>query len=382
MNPLAIQSSLPKLLLIGEFSSLNGGERSMLAIIPFLRSRWSLSAAVPIDGEFATALRDSGVEIVEFNLKNVSGERLSLTEIRESLCKTIEAVSPQTIHAISLSTSRIAGPVAKQLRIPCLGHLRDILKLSKQVIADLNQNCRLLAVSQATADWHIRQGLNETRVNVLWNGVDLDHFRPRISTGSLNRELGIDAGDSVVLTIGQIGMRKGLETLLSSAEIICHETTDVHFVIAGQRFSEKDEAVKYESDLHERSQKGSLTGRVHFLGYRPDVVPLLNEATLLLHTARQEPLGRVLLEAAASGLPVVATNVGGTVEIFPAENEAAFVVAVDDPEKTSQAVLRLLREPLLRKSMQQNGRRRMENFFSAQQCANGVLEHYDAIRTL
>ena len=60
-----------------------------------------------------------------------------------------------------------------------------------------------------------------------------------------------------------------------------------------------------------------LAGRVHFLGNRHDVAQLLSECTALVHAARQEPLGRVLLEAAACGTAVVATDVGGTREIFP-----------------------------------------------------------------
>ena len=72
---------------------------------------------------------------------------------------------------------------------------------------------------------------------------------------------------------------------------------------------------------------------------------LLNELTLLGHAARQEPLGRVLLEAAAAGVAVVATDVGGTREIFPTEADAARLVPPDDAATLAAAMLELLGKP-------------------------------------
>ena len=110
-------------------------------------------------------------------------------------------------------------------------------------------------------------------------------------------------------------------------------------MIVGQRYSQKQEALEYERQVHAAADSGPLRGRVHFLGVRNDVDRLLNEFTLLAHPARQEPLGRVLLEAAAAGVPVVATDVGGTREIFPAETASACLVPPDDPAALAAAIV-------------------------------------------
>ena len=91
----------------------------------------------------------------------------------------------------------------------------------------------------------------------------------------------------------------------------------MHWLIVGERTSNKDESRNFESGLRSTAAQPPLAGRVHFLGSIADVPRLMTECVLLVHAARQEPLGRVLLEAAASGLAVVATDVGGTREIFP-----------------------------------------------------------------
>jgi glycosyltransferase involved in cell wall biosynthesis len=103
---------------------------------------------------------------------------------------------------------------------------------------------------------------------------------------------------------------------------------------------------------------------------------LLNEFTLLAHPARQEPLGRVLLEAAAAGLPVVATDVGGTREIFPPETGSACLVPPDDPAALAAAIGRVLKDADRRAAIGRSARLRAEQAFDANRAAEGLARHY------
>jgi glycosyltransferase involved in cell wall biosynthesis len=100
---------------------------------------------------------------------------------------------------------------------------------------------------------------------------------------------------------------------------------------------------------------------------------------LLLHTARQEPLGRVLLEAAASGLPVVATDVGGTPEIFPADAHGAMLVRPGDVPAVVEAVAHLLSDEQLRQAVGRAARARAEAVFDVQAAAGRVITEYYAV---
>ena len=84
--------------------------------------------------------------------------------------------------------------------------------------------------------------------------------------GYLHRELGLPPESLLVGTIGQIGLRKGHDVLLRAAAAIAGRLPNVHYLIVGQRHSEKDESRQFERDLHEASS-GPLAGRVHFLGF-------------------------------------------------------------------------------------------------------------------
>jgi len=112
---------------------------------------------------------------------------------------------------------------------------------------------------------------------------------------------------------------------------------------------------------------------------RDDVDRLLEELTLLVHPARQEPLGRVLLEAAACGVAVVATDVGGTREIFPEGAGAARLVPPDDPAAMAAAMEEVLRDAQLRSLMGAAARRRAEEACAIRQSVSGLVRHYRAV---
>ena len=130
------------------------------------------------------------------------------------------------------------------------------------------------------------------------------------------------------------------------------------------------------------AQEPPLAGRVHFLGTRNDVPQLLPECALLVHAARQEPLGRVLLEAAACGLAVVATDVGGTREIFPTEADGAVLVPADDPVAIADAVTALLGDDARRAALGRAGRRRAEAAFDVHSAAARLIDLYQSVLDL
>jgi len=364
-------------LIVCEYASLNGGERSLLSVIDGVRSAgFDLCIAAPPTGPLAKTLVDRPVPHVPLSLHDDCGTRLSLDECRRRVNAAIVEARPDLLHANSLSMSRLTGPIAAELGVPSIGHLRDILKVSSTVIADMNQHRRVLAVSKATRDWFVAAGLDGSRTHVLFNGVDLDRFRPRPSTGYLHQALGLPRHVPLVGAIGQIGMRKGLDVLVEAARHIVATVPDAHFLVVGQRYSQKQEAVDYERELLEATSTAPLTGHFSFLGVREDVPRLLNELTVLCHAARQEPLGRVLLEAAASGTPVVATDVGGTREIFPHASSAAELVPVDDPISLTVAITSLLKDVHRREQLCRFARLRAEKGLDARVAASNLAAHY------
>ncbi|MFT5525703.1 MAG: glycosyltransferase involved in cell wall biosynthesis [Pirellulaceae bacterium] len=378
-----------------EYPTINGGENSLLAMAEQLSQLGvQFQAAGPPTGPLADRLQQQGIPILPLDLIDAAGSRHELGECRRRIDALLANASYDVVHSNSLSMSRIVGPVVRQRDVPSLGHIRDIVNISRRATTDVDLNCRVLSVSEATREHHCRAGLTPEKTFVLYNGVDLDKFQPRPPSFVLHRELGIPDTCPIVVSIGQVVLRKGLDTLLSAAfDVAAHfaahfaapqaRTGDCqpHFVHVGARYSVKQEAIEHELELRRLSESDELSGRFHFLGARSDVRQILADSTLLVHTAKQEPLGRVLLEAAACGLPIIATAVGGTCEILPTAESGA-VVPVNEPAAVAREIVELLEDRTRRESMGAAARIVAEQNFDVRMRASELLGHYKAVANI
>ena len=351
-----------------------------------------------------------GIDVHPWSVRGADQTRKTAQQISSELGELIANVAPAILHFNSLSTSRIGGPIARELAIPSLGYIRDIMKLSKKAISDLNQIDRIIAVSNATRQWHVDQGLDPARTFTVYNGVDNELFgplttdQPRPSDDhDIHSELSIPPQAPVLIFVGQLGMRKGVDILIESFFQVAAQT-EAHLLIIGQRHSQKIEAIQYHQKLVAAVDSSAYRQRVHWLGRRTDVADIMARATMLIHPARQEPLGRVLLESAASGLPIVTTNVGGSAEILcddagandanlsrllvelPAlpENE------VPNPDnrnvlnqqlsvRMSERILELLRATNELTQIGKQLRLRAIDNFSIERCASQIDSHYKSL---
>lgn len=378
----------PKILLLFEYSTLNGGENSMLAVIERLRHRASGSvnseagfdfhALVPDSGPLLLELQRLDVPTTTFCQRDAQGQKRPREELLAELRQVVDRIAPDLMHANSLSMGRLTGALGHEFHCVRTGHLRDIIRLSKAAVRDLNQNDRLIAVSQATADAHLDQGFDKHRVEVVYNGVDCERFRPRERTDFWHNEFGATHASNpkrfVALTVGQIGLRKGLDTLTEAA-VELGADRGIDFVLVGERFSQKDESIEFDRQIDHRFAEAGLSHRLHRLGYRTDVARLMNESHVLVHAAKQEPFGRVLLEAAASGLPIVATDVGGTREML-ADDESASLVPPQDPTAMVNAIRRIRNDSTLSQRLSTSARQDVSQRFNIDAAAKCLAESW------
>lgn len=358
-------------LLISEYGALNGGEFSFLAALPKLQAAgFEFTAALPQDSDFASLLKNNGVQIEHFSFREDEIRKPQET-IREQLSELIEQLDPDIVHANSLAAARILGPVTSKTKVVGLGYLRDIIKLSRKAIEDVSMLDRIVAVSQATADFHIAAGMPSEKIEVIHNGVDLQRFRP----AWIDSEFVRSNESRICLCIGQIGMRKGLELSLQMLAKAFEQVPDSELWIVGERHSQKLEAIEYEQKLHAYAKENFANGSVKWLGRRTDIPDLMRQADVLVHAAKQEPLGRVLLESAASGLPIVTTNVGGTPEIMRGLGDE-LMFAPDDFDLAVPIVVELLTDNDRRLEISKALRKIAELHFSADRAGDDLVRCY------
>lgn len=354
----------------------------MLAALDWMRQNNSPFEFVAIgaaSGRLSDALRERQIKVAPWSTFDDSGQRLPPELIERSLVEVVSRIQPDLLHANSLSMGRLTGRSSPKLRIPVVAHLRDIIKLSATAVMELNGNQQLIVVSKATRDFHLSQGVDASRMRVVYNGVNLDQFSPRPTTGRLRAELKLSSRDNsslnpparLIMNIGQIGLRKGQNVLVAAAGQIVERIPAAHFVFVGERNSNKQESIEFERRIQEDFKARGLADRLHLLGYRYDIAELLNDADVLVHTALQEPLGRVLLEGLATGIPMVATDVGGTREIID-DQATGLLIPPNEPTALADAVTRVLADAELSKRLRSAARIKSESQFSIELSAKSL----------
>ena len=385
--------------LLFEYPTVNGGENSMLATVRYLRDVESagveLHALAPADGDLAKRFDEAGIARTSFEVFQ-NGTRRDRSELAAEIASHAQQLKLDVLHANSLSMGRLLGAASGQLPCPTSAHLRDILKLSGAAVRDLNRNARLIAVSEATRRFHIEQELDAERAVTIHNGIDAEEFVRRglpefeVDSASarefvrqeVRSEFGIPDDSFVFLSVGQIGLRKGLDTLAEAAVLLAAEmagSNPVHVLLVGARFSTKMESVEFEQQVLRRF--GDVAPRLilHPTGYREDVSRLMLGADALVHAARQEPLGRVLLEAGAVRLPVIATDVGGTREIFE-DDRSAILVSPGQPTDLCQSMKRVVEDAALRSRLGLQGEATVRSRFEIARAAEALAEVWEELR--
>ena len=298
-------------------------------------SGWDVVLLAPPNGPLPAAARELGVEVVDWSIRE-DGHKPPPEWAVVSLREAADRVGADLLHANSLSLARLTGRLAREDDRPATGHLRDMMRLSGAARRDLSANRRLIAVSPAVQAYHEAEGV--TGITVVPNGIaPIERKRP---PGWLRAELGLPSDVPLIATVGQIGLRKGHDVASAALRFLMRSSDgrlpSFVWLVVGERFSQKAESVAYEEQLGV-----GLGDAIRRLGWRDDVPELLAECTMLLHPARQEPFGRVLLEAREVGLPIVACDVGGNRFAAP----GATLVPVDDAAAMAAAISEMLATP-------------------------------------
>jgi glycosyltransferase involved in cell wall biosynthesis len=302
-----------KVLLLDQFSELGGAQRMLLDLLPALDARgWQPRLGLPGAGPLCSRARDLGFEVSPIDCgPYASGEKSGADFWRFAaelprLAKQIRALTAQfEPDLMYINGPRLLPAVAwARLEGPVLFHAHSEIsqglarRLAGHSLARLN--ARVVAVSNTVAEaW---RPFATSGVSVVYNGV------AGPPSGALRpKRAGLRIG-----CIGRIAPEKGQKEFLSAAEEIHRAIPDADFVICGAPLFDDRAAISYATQIREAA--AGLP--VEFTGWVPDAYPVMQSLDLLLVTSVwSEPNPRVILEAFAAGLPLIAFRAGGIPEI-------------------------------------------------------------------
>lgn len=226
---------------------------------------------------------------------------------------------------------------------------------------------RVITISHAIRDSLVSAGVPDAKIRVVRSAVPRPDPVTQWSREHLLSEFGLPADAMVLGMAAQFIPRKGHDVLLDALPGILERFPRARVLLFGKG--------ALEADIRRQAQSAGLTDAVRFPGFRSDLTHFLGCLDVLVHPARDEGLGIILLESCAAGVPVVATPVGGIPEIVR-DRVNGLLVPVGDADALADAVNQLLQAKDLRTRLGRAGREIVEREFSVDQMVEGNLAVY------
>ncbi|MGH7411768.1 MAG: glycosyltransferase family 4 protein [Candidatus Methylomirabilis sp.] len=226
---------------------------------------------------------------------------------------------------------------------------------------------KLIVVSNVTKAKGLQEKIGTPEQFVtIYSGIEPKEFTcPAFDPEKKRRELGIPSGVPVIGTIGRLSPQKAPGDLLAAARKVVDAIPEARFVIVG------DGPLRRQVEQSIRAM--GFGESIVLTGIREDVTELMTLFDIFVLASRWEGLPRVIPQAMAAGKPVVCTNVDGNSEAVT-DGVNGFVVPPRDPEALCNAILTLLRNPSLIKTMGQEGRKGAAIF-----CASVMVEAIEVL---
>jgi glycosyltransferase involved in cell wall biosynthesis len=217
--------------------------------------------------------------------------------------------------------------------------------------------------------------LNKEKVSLIINGIDTSLFNKSIDIINQKRILGFPVNVPLIGAIGNIKPVKGYDILLNAAVNVHKELPNAYFIIIGGVRQQYQNCMKYLKAL---AVGKNILNKVFFIGERNDVEKLLPILDVYVLPSRSEGTSIAMLEAMASGRPIVATKVGGTVDIIE-NNKTGLLVPPEDPASLAKAIMQLLKNQSLAKMLGEQAQLMAEKEFSVGSMIEKYLALYDEV---
>jgi glycosyltransferase involved in cell wall biosynthesis len=332
------------------------------------------------DKKFITKDMDVGFEIKRFH----APFEISEIPVMQGLGKTLMSDKLDLIHAHEFFQfcSLTACRVAQKRRIPFIltQHGYGGLPLKKSIWLPfvlykktfggyvLQKADMIITLTQAAKRALVSDGISEKKIVVIPTGVQTDLYKP--SNPSLFPDYGISDEEKVILFVGRLVENKGVHILLRAFYAVQKKVIDVRLVIVG--------GGNLEGYLHSLAQRLGIEKKVLFLGKIPqEKMPYIYSGAdvFVLPTLYSEPFGIAAIEALSSGIPVIASNIGGLKEIV-CNNEVGYLVNPGDSIMLEKFLIRLLLNDNERNRLARNARQKALEKFCWEKIGRKVSELY------
>lgn len=327
-------------------------------------------------------IRSVGLRLIPFEMVRRGRNPFVETSHILRLARIYRTVEPDIVHHVGLKPifyGTVAARISKRPKvINAMGGLGYVFvsgdhrnkwlrKIARRVFISIaaEQRSRLILQTRHDRDQLCRLGMSPERIRVIAGaGVDIGEFKASVEP----------VGVPIVLMASRLLWDKGVGEFVQAANALRARGTRARFVVVGSPDPDNPGAIPIEQ-LEAWQQQGSI----EWLGERNDMPAVFSACSLFcLPTVYGEGVPKVLLEAAASGRPIVATDLPGCLEVVR-QSENGLLVPQKDPAALADAIDYLLKNPEVRRRMGAAGRAIAENEFTADRVIQETFAVYEEL---
>ncbi len=365
-------------------AEMYGADKVMLDLIKGLdKEIYNPYVILPTEGVLVDKLKEAGVDVEVipypimrrkyFNPKGIFQYFCGLIKYSNIIAKLAKQKGINVVHTNTAATLEGCF-VRHKLRIPQLWSIHEIIvspKFMYKFTSKIISKCADITITDSGA---VKSHLNATgyfvddAIKVIYNGVDSTHFSPNSECDYLYDEWGIPRSAKIIGMMGRVNSWKGQGDFLEAANILMKKHQDLYTVFVGAAFEGEEWR---EKELAEKIEKSPYKDRIINKGYRTDSKGIYQLFDIfVLPSTNPDPLPTVVLEAMATGKPVVGYRHGGVCEMVKEDYNGLFA-NVCNPSDLASKINVLLEDDQLRMQMGENSRKRLvEDFSMASYLAN------------
>ena len=360
-----------KVLHATKVQGIGGAEQHLLVLLPALRERGIDARFLSLDAggdaaRFHRALDERSVPWQRVPCGHDVSPRLAASFIRAAHGQHPDLLHTHMVHADVYGS---IAALALRTRFVSTRHNDDRYLLGPFRHVDrafMSGAGRIIAISDAVRDFHIRAGLPAAKIETIRYGLDELPTAPSELTPA---EAGIPPGAPLVLAVGRLIEQKDHATLLEAFARVRRDHGEARLAILG--WGRLEGAIKAQVRALDLDDAVVVPGRIEPSAW-------LARAQIFAHTSRWEGFGIVLLEAMLAGLPVVATHVSAIPEIV-LDGTTGLLAPAGDAEAVAARLSDLLADPSRARTLGEAGRRRAHDEFSVARMTERTIAVYEGI---
>ncbi|KWX73022.1 glycosyl transferase [Paenibacillus riograndensis] len=374
-----------KVAYIDHTAKWSGGEVALFNILTNISNQIEPLVILAEEGALAERLREKGIDVrvipLDESIRNrgrntvnlgAPAAALGLLAYGRKLAPILKQEKVDCVHTNSLKSAFYGAVAAKKAGVPLIWHIRDHIGAPylKPVVAKAIRLLSRLLPNGVIANSHSTLNALELprskKTLVVYSA-----FAKAIGEGIGKRE---QQKDFNVLLVGRLAQWKGQHIVLEAAKAFKNDSR-VKFWLAGDALFGEE---AYKNELIQKIQQDELTN-VSLLGHVDDIQGLMSRADLLIHTSiTPEPFGQVIVEGMAAGLPVIASNEGGPVEIV-VPGVTGLLIQPGDPVVLADSITWMLNHPEDRKRMADSGMKRVKEHFVIENTVKDIVDYYKGL---